>query len=89
MVLPIRFYFLNKTVSNILNSNIAPILIDAYHCCLNVFPVWLRNRFLSAGLEPVPSHNENNVRIELQTIFYEYQNIMHKINTSFVSPGLQ
>ncbi len=27
--------------------------------------------------------------IELQTIFYEYQNINHKINTSFVTSGLR
>ena len=27
--------------------------------------------------------------IELQTVFYEYQNKNHKINTSFVSPGLR
>ncbi len=27
--------------------------------------------------------------IELQTVFYEYQNKNHKIDTSFVSPGLR
>ena len=27
--------------------------------------------------------------IELQIFFYEYQNMIHKINTSFVSPGLR
>ena len=33
------------------------------------FPEWLRNRLISAGLEPVLSHTEESL---LQTIFHEY-----------------
>ena len=35
-----------------------PIWILRYEG-LNIFPVWLRNRLLSAGLEPVLSQTEN------------------------------
>ncbi len=51
-----------------------------YSLCQFDFPVWLWNRLLSAGLEPVLDS------IELQTIFYEYQNKNHKIKTQFCQP---
>ena len=44
-----------------------------------VISVWLRNRFISAGLESVLSHTEKIIySIALQTIFHEYKN--RKIN---------
>ena len=53
-------------------------------------PVWFRNRLISAALELVLSRTEKIMySIVSQTIFHEYQNKSHKINTSFVSPVLQ
>ncbi len=40
---------------------------------IKYFPVWLRNRLISSGLEPV---------------LYEYKNVQHNIKTSFVSRRL-
>ena len=37
-----------------------------------VFPVWLRNRSISAGLEPVLSYTEKSC-IESYTMFHEYK----------------
>ncbi len=55
------------------------------------YPVWLWNRFLSAGFEPVLSQTEKLIMysILLHTIFYEYQNKNNEIYNSFVNPGLQ
>ncbi len=47
------------------------------------FPVWLRNRLLSAGLEPVLSQTEKHVQHRITDSSYEYQNKNHKINTQF------
>ena len=52
-------------------------------------PVWLRNRMISAGLEPVPSYTEKLcITLYLKKIATNiFKN--HKINTSFVNPGLK
>ena len=52
------------------------------------FPVWLRNRLLSAGLKPVLSQTEQScIASNSRQFLYEYQNKTQKINTSLVSPG--
>ncbi len=38
------------------------------------YPVWLRNRLISGGLEPVLSQMEK-LCIELYPVFYEYENV--------------
>ena len=43
------------------------------------FPVFLRNRLISGGFEPVLIHTENSC----------FQNKNHKIITSFVRPAIQ
>ena len=50
------------------------------------FPVWLRSRLISAGLEPVLSHNEKSCIASYYrlNIFHEYQNKINKIYTSFL-----
>ena len=44
-----------------------------------IFPVWLRNRIISAGSEPIHSHTEKSCLASLK-------NMNHKINSSFVRP---
>ena len=44
------------------------------------FPEWLRNRLISAGLDPVPSHNEKS-HIALY-YRYEYRNNDDNIHNS-------
>ena len=38
----------------------------------NNFPVWLRNRLISAGFEPVLSHTKKFYAASYYTIFQEY-----------------
>ena len=40
---------------------------------IKLFPVWLRNRLISAGLGPVLSHVKSC--IVLYPVFYEYKNV--------------
>ena len=67
---------------------------------VTVFPVWLQNRLISAGLEPVLSHYEksyvasyyiqfctNNKNNKIKIIIYPKKsvyNTMRKINFTFV-----
>ena len=48
------------------------------HCFfIKHFPVWLRNRLISAGLEPVLSHTEKSYILlnVLYPVFHEYKNV--------------
>ena len=40
-----------------------------------IFPVWLRNRLITAGLEPVLSQTDKS-RIVLYPVFYKYKNVI-------------
>ena len=55
-----------------------------------IVPVWLRNRLISAGLEPVLSHIEKSC---IKSFYRQFSTIIKMkiiklISTSFVKPGL-
>ncbi len=50
-------------------------------------PVWLRNRLLSAGLEPVLSQTEKAFIASNCRQFLRISNKNHKIKTQFCQPG--
>ena len=55
----------------------------------NIFPVWLRNRLISAGLEPVLIHTEKLCIASYYIQFYTGLKMYnHNIKNSFVSPCL-
>ena len=60
-----------------------------YTECTEKFPVWLRNRLISAGLEPVLSHTEKSFIISYYIQFStNIKMYNHNIKNSFVSPFL-
>ena len=55
-----------------------------------LFPVWLRNRLLSAGLEPVLSQTEKAcIASNYRQFSTNIKIIIIKLKPSFVSPGLR
>ena len=57
---------------------------------IHIFPAWLQNRIISAGLEAVLSHTEKSCIISYYRQFStKIKNKIHKINTSFVNMGLR
>ena len=57
---------------------------------VNKFIVWLRNRLISAGLEPFLSLNEKSYIVSYYTQFSTYIKMLnHNIKTRFVCWGLR
>ena len=50
---------------------------------VKIFPVWLQNRLIFAGLELVFSHTEKSC-IELYPVFYEYKTGFNLIIGHFI-----